>query len=141
MKNYIEAIATFGWRSFGWSLTLADQRSEQAPIACTLDAGNFRSRLAWIAALNTASLLDRWHDGLRLELVYAADARDQVLQMVRGEEACCAFLTFAVRDEPGTVRVIIEAPEAAREAAAAMFESFQSKTLSQPDCGCCGASR
>jgi hypothetical protein len=116
-----------------------DQRPEPAPVACTLDASDFKARLAWIAALNTESLLDRRRDDLRLELVYAADAWDQVLRMVRDEQACCAFLTFAVHDEPGVVRVIIEVPETAREAAATIFEPFQSKTPSPRGRGCCGA--
>jgi hypothetical protein len=118
---------------------MTDDRSEQAPIACTLDAGDFKKRLAWIAALNTAYLRDHRRDDLRLELVYAADARDQVAQMVRGEQACCGFLSFEIRDEPDAVRVIIEAPEAAREAAAMVFEPFQSKAPNETACGSCGA--
>jgi hypothetical protein len=116
---------------------MTDQLSEPAPIACTLEADDFKARLAWIAELNKSSLRGQRRDDLRLELVYAANARDRVLQMVRGEQGCCAFLTFEVRDEPGAVRVIIGAPEAAREAAETVFETFQSKTPSQAGCSCC----
>lgn len=118
---------------------MTDVRLEAALIACTLDAGDFKKRLAWIAALNTSWLRDHHLDDLRLELVYAADARDQVVQMVRGEQACCKFLSFEIRDEPGAVRVVIVAPEAAREAAATLFEPFQSKAPNKTGCGCCGA--
>jgi hypothetical protein len=107
---------------------MTDQPSAPALAACTLEAGDFKARLAWIAELNKSSLRDHRRDDLRLELVYAADARDRVLQMVSGEQACCAFLKFEVRDEPGAVRVIIDAPEAAREAAETVFEQFRSRT-------------
>jgi hypothetical protein len=116
---------------------MTDQLSEAAPIACALGASDFKARLAWIADLNNAALRDHRRDDLRLELTYAAEAREQVLQMIRGEQECCAFLTFDVRDEPGVVRVIIQAPEAARDAAEAVFEPFQSKTPTQGGYGCC----
>lgn len=111
---------------------------QAAAIACTLGAGDFQARLAWIASLNNAALRDHRRADLRLELTYAAEAREQILQMVRGEEECCPFLIFDVRDEPGAVRLIIVAPESAREAAEAVFEPFQSKTFVPASCGCCG---
>jgi hypothetical protein len=46
-----------------------------------------------IAELNAATLVSHRRDDLRLELTYAAAAREQVESMVRGEQACCAFLT------------------------------------------------
>ena len=104
--------------------------SEQ-PIACTLGAGDFKTRLAWIAQLNDASLRDHCQDDLRLELVYAPEAREQVREMARREQACCAFLSFQVVEEQDALRVVISAPEAARRAAEAMFEQFRSKTADQ----------
>ena len=111
----------------------------EAPVACTLGAGDFRARLDWIAELNKAALRQHLREDLRLELTYAAEARTQVLEMVRREQECCAFLTFQVRDEPGLVRVTIVAPEAAREAAETVFEPFQSTAPSGAST-CCGAS-
>jgi hypothetical protein len=116
---------------------MTDLQREPEPIACSLGAGDFQARVAWIAELNAAALQSHRRDDLRLELTYAASASEQVLQMVRGEQACCAFLTFEVRDEPGLVRVTIQAPEAAREAAETVFEPFQSKTGVE-SCSCCG---
>lgn len=103
-----------------------------APIACTLGSGELTARLGGIAALNTRFLRDhRIHD-LQLELHYDGQAREQVLQRVRAEQACCAFLTFEARDEPGAVRVLIRAPEAACAAAATVFEHFLRKVPAPP---------
>jgi hypothetical protein len=44
--------------------------------------------------------------------------------MVRRERECCAFLTFAVREEAERIVVTVSAPEGARIAAEAMFEQF-----------------
>ena len=121
---------------------MPDQAPHGPPIACTLGAGDFVKRLAGIAKLNAAALIGGRRRGLTLELTYRADAAEEVLRMVRGEQECCAFLTFDVRREPDAVRVSITAPEAAREAAAMMFEAFQAKASfsAEATCGsgCCG---
>lgn len=113
--------------------------SETAPVACTLGAGDFKARVASIADLNHRALRGRRRDGLRLELTYAADAREEVLAMVRGEQDCCAFLDFEVQDAAGAVRVVIQAPERAREAADTAFEPFLSAVPVNTGCTCCGA--
>lgn len=113
--------------------------SEPAPVACTLGAGDFKARLAWIADLNRRASRSQHRDDLRLELAYAAGARDEVLEMVCGEQECCAFLTFEVREEGGSVRVAIQAPERAREAAETVFGPFLSMVPAGAACGCCGA--
>jgi hypothetical protein len=132
LRTYLGAKClelTAGWTEGEWTVT--DKPSEHPPIACTLGAGDFRTRLAWIAELNDLSLRDHHQDDLRLELVYAPEAREQVRDMVRREQACCAFLSFQVVEEPGDLRVVISAPEAAREAARTLFEPFRSKTDDQ----------
>lgn len=42
-----------------------------APIACTLQPGDYRKRLAWIAELARDGLVGVSRDDLRLELKYA----------------------------------------------------------------------
>ena len=81
---------------------------EGPPIACTLGAGDFKARLAWIAALNAASLRAERQDGLRLELTYAPEARGQVLDLIRREQECCAFLSFALDEDPSGLRLTVE---------------------------------
>ena len=113
--------------------------SDTAPVACTLAAGDFKARVASIADLNRRALRGQRRDDLRLELTYAADAREEVLAMVRGEQDCCAFLDFQVQDGAGAVRVVIQAPERAREAADTVFEPFLSAVPVSTACSCCGA--
>ena len=105
--------------------------AEPAPIACTLNRAEFTARRTRIVALNRRALKRYRRDDLRLELLYAAEARPQVLAMVRGEQTCCSFLTFEIHEEPDALRVIVEAPERAREAADSLFEALYSTTASE----------
>jgi hypothetical protein len=104
--------------------------AETPPIACTLSGVAFGNRRTKIADLNRAALRGYRHHGLRLELLYAAGARTQVLEMVRAEQTCCTFLTFETREEPDALWVIVEAPERAREAAPSLFEALYSTSAS-----------
>jgi hypothetical protein len=113
--------------------------SEPTPIACTLGPGDFRQRLAWIADLNRDALRAQQRDGLRLELIYAPAALDRVREMVARERNCCAFLTFDLRQEAEAVRLVIEAPEDARDALDAVFEPFQVRKAAATVCGCSSA--
>jgi hypothetical protein len=101
--------------------------AEAAPIACTLDTVNFRERLAWITELNRNALIDLRRDDLRLELTYAPHALEDVRELMRREQGCCAFLDFDLRSEGDTVQLIVTAPETVREAAELVFGPFQSK--------------
>jgi hypothetical protein len=106
--------------------------SEAAPIACMLDRGDFRERLAWIADLNREALLGERRDDLRLELTYMAQSLVRVRELVRRERQCCAFLDFELRAEADRVRLVVTAPEAARAAADLVFEPFLSRGAAMP---------
>ncbi len=101
-----------------------------APIACTLQPGDYRERLAWIAELARNGLLDVSRDDLRLELEYALHVAGRVREMVGKEQGCCAFLDFELADTDAGVRLTITAPERAREVADALFEQFVSVDVS-----------
>lgn len=110
---------------------------DDAVIACTLDAGDLKERLAWIAGLNARALKSARQDDLTLTLDYAPEAIADVRKMVAGEQKCCAFLNFTIAQHPDAVRVSVVAPETAREAAQALFEPLSSKRpLIQSACGC-----
>jgi hypothetical protein len=100
-----------------------DDRGE-APIACTLQAGNHQERLAWIAELARDGLLGVSRDDLRLELQYARSVAERVREMAAKEQECCAFLTFELSETDAGVRLNITAPERAREVADALFQQF-----------------
>lgn len=112
-----------------------------APIACTLSSGDFRQRLAWIAALNREAMRTRHREGRRLELTYAPDALNRVSEMVRRERECCAFLTFSVHREVDGIRLVIEAPEGMDEALDTIFEPFEAPETAADGCGCGPAGR
>jgi hypothetical protein len=112
--------------------------SEPAPIACTLGPADFRQRLAWIADLNRDALRAQHRDGLRLELTYAPTALDRVREMIAREQDCCAFLTFDLQQEADAIRLVIEAPEDARDALDAMLEPFEAR---EPAAECSSAGR
>jgi hypothetical protein len=112
--------------------------AEAAPIACMLDAGDFKNRIAWIADLNRRALVGSRRDDLRLELTYAPHAIQDVRELVRREQHCCAFLDFDLRQDDDAIRLVVTAPETAREAAEFVFEPFRSKSdaVSAASCGC-----
>ena len=97
--------------------------AEALPIACALGPRQFEDRLTWIAALNREALLDHERRDLILKLRYAPQAYSRVQEMVRGEQKCCAFLDYDLRESTHDVRLTITAPMQAREAAEAMFET------------------
>jgi hypothetical protein len=104
-----------------------------------LEGRDFRERLAWIAALNAASLRQIRRDNLRLILTYAPEAAPQVRHMMRREQECCAFLTFYLRETSDTVELAITVPDHASEAADALLEPFHgsSPVAASVCCGGC----
>jgi hypothetical protein len=98
--------------------------TEAPPIACTLAPDEFKDRLAWIGGLTRDALRSHERRDLVLYLRYAPEAVERVREMVRNEQACCSFLTLDLREAPDAIRLIITAPESAREAADMLFEQF-----------------
>jgi hypothetical protein len=111
--------------------------SEPVPIACTLSAGDVRQRLAWIADLNQRRLLRHRRDDLTLSLVYDREAGPDVDRFVAQERECCPFLAFRVEDGADGIVMTVTAPEAAREAAATLFDGFTGGQPAARACGCC----
>lgn len=120
-------------------MRMTADRCEPEPIACTLQSGDFRERLAWIAELNREALRSRRRNGHRLELIYARDALDRVRDMVAREQDCCAFLTFDLRTEEDSVRLVIEAPEHERDMLDTVFEPFLAQAADAASCGRSGS--
>jgi hypothetical protein len=100
----------------------------ESPIACTLQAGNYQERLAWIAELARDGLRGVNREDLRLELTYAPGVAGRVREMVDKEQKCCGFWDFELIETGADVRLTITAPERAREVADALFEQFVPST-------------
>ena len=107
-------------------------RNSRAPIACTLQPGDYRERLASIAELVRDGQLDVSRDDLRLELRYAPHLANRVREMVGKEQGCCAFFDFEIAETDAGVRLTITAPERARAVADALFDQFVPAGLSSP---------
>lgn len=108
------------------------------PIACTLDVGSFKARLTWIADLNAKALTTSRRGDLALILEYRPEALADVRELVRGEQACCAFLDFRLDERGDKLVLTITAPEAARDAADMLFEQFEARgtPAEASTCGC-----
>jgi hypothetical protein len=70
--------------------------SEQAtisetPIACTLDVGDYKRRLLWMAELARDALKSYEREGLILHLSYDAAYADRVKEMVRASKSAAPF--------------------------------------------------
>ena len=102
--------------------------SAKEPIACSLEAGTYKERLAWIATLNRAGLESARRDGLRLILSYRGDCAERVREMVRREQQCCGFLRFELTEDLAEARdsvtLVITAPEGAADALDVIFEPY-----------------
>lgn len=94
------------------------------PLACTLSPTDYTTRLAWITALDTASLLSYRCAGGQLTLVYRVDAAMQVRELVRRERTCCAFLRFSVVTGEDTVTLDVHVPSNAIDAAPDLLAPF-----------------
>lgn len=94
------------------------------PIACTLGAGAYQERLAWIAELNRSALQSVQREGVRLTLAYDRRVEERVREMVRREQECCAFLCFELNESEKRLTLVITAPEAARDALDGLFDPF-----------------
>jgi hypothetical protein len=106
------------------------------PIACTLAPEEYKSRVASIGDLARGALRSHARGDLELQLVYAADAAEEVREMVRKEQDCCAFLTFSLEERPEEIRLTIKVPERARETADMVFSQFLPSAQDAVGCGC-----
>lgn len=102
------------------------------PIACTLAAGDYRTRLAEIAALSRDALRSVERRGLTLDLRYAPEAAARVRTMVEQERRCCAFLQFELTEGMDEVRLLVTAPPAAGEAVPDLFNELTGGLASPP---------
>ncbi|RWX11872.1 hypothetical protein EHI42_23460 [Rhizobium hidalgonense] len=109
----------------------ANDAKEEMPIACTLDAGDFKARTAQIEALAAQHLQRVSRQPLSIELTYATEALAELRDLVRKETECCAFLDFDLAETSEGIRLRITAPEAAREAADTLFANFAPPSISK----------
>lgn len=98
--------------------------NEDAPIACTLGAGDYKDRTAEIRDLARRALRNAKRTPLTLTLAYAPEAADEVRALMAKEQECCPFLIFGLKQTADAVELAIIAPPSAQEAAHALFDHF-----------------
>jgi len=96
-------------------------------IACTLGAPDLKERVAGIRALARRSLRNTVRTPLALELTYGPEALDEVSDLMRKEQTCCAFVTFNLKSSSRGVILTITAPQQAADAADLLFDHFTSE--------------
>ncbi len=113
---------------------------DRSVLACTLPPVELAERTAAFADLNAVALLRHHREELRLELSYAVDACDRVRDLVRREQACCAFLAFDLRETPDAIELSIVAPDMPLSRVDDLLSPFLANTTTAPatamGCGC-----
>jgi hypothetical protein len=86
--------------------------NSDAPIACSLDAAELRTRLEELAALGRDALVRVDQDGT---MHFRADSatRQRLEAVIEAESRCCPFLSFDLRDDGETIALTVVAPEGA----------------------------
>jgi MerR family transcriptional regulator, copper efflux regulator len=99
----------------------ADAPVGEAPIACTLGAGEMSTRLdEWNAVLRGVIARRPLADGLRLELGPDTDVAE-IARLAAAEQGCCGFFDFALVLDGRGVALEVHAPAGARPALTAVF--------------------
>lgn len=82
-------------------------------IACSLNASDYRARLAEMAAVARDALRAREEvvGGQRLTFAATPDVRERLERIVAAEATCCAFLSFDLRPDGDELRLDVTGPE------------------------------
>ncbi|MGX5826426.1 hypothetical protein [Mesorhizobium sp. 43Arga] len=108
----------------GPSCASAAVQNDALTIACTLGASDFKERVDSIRALAHRSLHHAERTPLSLKLIYGREALEEVTDLKRKEQACCAFLAFDLKTNSREAILTITAPPEASEAADILFGHF-----------------
>jgi hypothetical protein len=102
-------------------------RPTDAPeaLACTFEPADLPAmaeRPAAIRQLGRDGLLALEREPQRVVMRFAPDARERVDWLVAAESRCCAFLGFAVEEQPGAVVLTVTAPDGGEPMLAALAD-------------------
>ncbi|AGY57946.1 hypothetical protein [Gloeobacter kilaueensis] len=111
---------------------------DHAAIVCTLDAADMQQRLARIRTLSHTALRNHRQRERTLTLHYVPAAAEEVRALVEAEQACCAFLDFALSETAAGISLVITAPTNAGEFAPMLFAHWTRVEADSPvaSCGC-----
>lgn len=100
--------------------------TEALPIVCSLSAGDLKQRLAAIAEIGEASLIDHETDGGRHLLRFHSDTatRKRLEEIVAAESECCSFLDLGLEKRGGDLVLSVAAPQDAQVVADELAAAF-----------------
>jgi hypothetical protein len=84
-------------------------------VACTLNGDELKQRLAEISAVGGDALRDVQSMPSETILRFAGgdETRERLAAIVAAEARCCAFMSFDLRDEAGSIVMTISVPDGA----------------------------
>ena len=99
----------------------------EVPIACSLEAGDYRERLDEIRAISRQGLISAERPGDVARLVFADEprTRSRLLAVVAAEASCCPFLDLAMDSTPEGISLTIAGPPEAIPIVADLAASFE----------------
>ncbi|MGW3661028.1 heavy metal-responsive transcriptional regulator [Streptomyces sp. NPDC005151] len=84
----------------------------QAPVACTLFAGQLGQRTGqWRALMAKTSGRQEIPDGLRLTFPAGPELAGEIAALAAAEQDCCSFFDFTLQMTPATLVLNVRAPE------------------------------
>ena len=99
----------------------------KTPIACSLNADDYRQRVDAVRELGAAALLsvsDR-SDGAELTFRNTTGVREELTAIVQAENACCPFLDVSIGSDEDELSLTITAPREALAVVRDLVRSFQ----------------
>ncbi len=95
-------------------------------MACSLDAGDLKSRYLELAALGAVALIDSQSEGeqQRLRFRRSAELERRLGAVVAAEAKCCPFLDLAIGREGGELVLTISGPPEAGPVSAQLAAAF-----------------
>jgi hypothetical protein len=104
---------------------------EPIPIACSLDADSYVTRLAAVREIGEIALLrtQRHDEGSGADLFFrdGDETRRRLREVIEGEATCCAFLDMNLDAEDGMLRLSISGPADAALVVEDLVQSFEAR--------------
>ena len=97
------------------------------PIACTLDVGQLKDRLAEMNAVGrNARAVEPGSPRAVLRFARKEAVRERLARIVEAESRCCAFMGFELRERADEIVLTISAPEGAEPVLDDLVAAFSS---------------
>lgn len=103
--------------------------TNDAPIACSLDGGDYQDRLRALERLGATALRsgEEQSDGATLRFRRDPEVRRELAAIVDAENTCCPFLGLDIEDDEETLVLSITAPREAMPVVHDLVRSFRSR--------------